>query len=183
MKTILLNRKLWAWVLLVGFAVTSAGCSSSMQRKFVRKKKQPAHTASVIPLQEGPYQKKYSNSYYYKTHYTFWRSWHGELIDNLGGNQKKVERCGQESVGHLTEISKYLMPDQKAALEEHLRELEKIVARLGSGTYSSEEGRIRVDLERIKRLVSNDFYYDKVKEFVLPDVVDLGAPAEEPVSS
>ena len=75
---------------LLTLAAAFAGCAT-MQKKFTPKKKVQAQH-SVVYLEEGPYQKKYSNEYYYKTHYTLWKSWHSELLDNLGGNHKKVER-------------------------------------------------------------------------------------------
>ena len=33
---------------------------------------------------------------------------------------------------------------------------------------------MKTDLEKIKRVVSAGFYYDKVKDSVIPDQVDLG---------
>ena len=164
-----------------------AGCAS-VQKKFTRKPKTPSHIPAAIYLQEGPYQKKFSNEYYYKTHFTMWKSWHGELINELGDNQKKVSRCAQEARGHLAEMHRYLVPAKQAELEPQLDELNRIAASIESGRYSdSQYGQTRTDLERIQRLVANNFYYDKVKANLLPDTVDLGAPApaedqEEPAS-
>lgn len=154
-----------------------AGCAS-LPKKFIRKKKQPKHVASAIYLQSGPYQKKYSNEYYYKTHYTFWQSWHSEWMDQLGGNTKKVRRCAQETVNNLVEMNRYLKPEKQAELEPVLEDLKKLQTRIESGAYSdSDEGPTRVELERLKRAVGNQFYFNKVKDDLLPEEVDLSAPA------
>ncbi len=173
-----MRKFLSVWLALV-LAVSVAGCSATtLQKKFTRKKKQPKHTPAVI-FTEGEYQKKFSNEYYYKTHYTFWKSWTDDWLDQLGGNEKKVRRCAQETVNHLTEIHRYLTPETQARLTPELEATKKVADKINRGVYSkSDIGPIRVELERIKRVVQNNFYFEKVKEKIVPDTVDLGAVAE-----
>ena len=171
-----MKMKRIVWFLLTAILVVDfAGCSATtLQKKFTRKKKQPKHTAAVM-FTEGEYQKKYSNEYYYKTHFTFWKSWQDDWINQLGGNGKKVERCAQETMNHLIEIHRYLIPEKQAELEPEFEAVKKVAAKL-SGSYSeSDLGPIRVELERTRRVISNNFYYDKVKDQILPDTVDLGS--------
>ena len=152
-----------------------AGCAT-VQKKFTRKKKESKHIPAVVYFQEGPYQKKYSNAYYYKMHFTLWKSWHGELLNQLGSNSKKVTRCAQEALGHMMEMSRYLVPDKQLELKPPLDALTAIAHRIEANSYSdSEKGGIRIELEKIERLVANNFYYDKVKDQVLPETVDLGS--------
>ncbi len=170
-------KKWMTFLLLLVCVANAAGCAS-VQKKFTRKKKTPSHVAATIYLQEGEYQKKYSNDYYYKSHFTFWKTWQSELINGLGGNRKKVARSAQEALGHLTELGNYLIPEKKSQLQLEIDSLSKIVRKIESQHYSdSEYGGMRSELERIQRTVSNNFYYDKVKKEILPDGVDLG---EEP---
>ncbi len=159
----------------------TGGCAS-LPKKFIRKKKVAPHTPSAVYLQDGPTQKKYSNEYYYKTHFTFWKSWHDELIDQLGGNSKKVYRCAQESVNHLMEMNRYLSPAKQAELASPIADLTRITRRLESGNTSpSEQSGFHSELEKIHRIVSNNFYYNKVKDDLAPETVDLGAaPAASP---
>ena len=150
------------------------GCAT-VQKKFTRKKKEPEHKASVIYLDEGPYQKKYSNAYYYKSHYSLWKTWHSEMSEDLGSNTKKLRRASSEARGEMKGMLHYLVPDKQKELEPYSTELEKLVARLDSQSMSkSDEKNMRVDFERIERIVSSNFYYDKVKDSVLPDTVDAG---------
>lgn len=171
-------RKYIQFINMFLIVATLAGCASasSLQKKFTRKSKEPAHKAATIYIEEqGPYQKKFSNEYYYKTHFTLWKSWHSDLLDQLGGNNKKVTRCAQEALGHLTEMNRYLNPQKQAELAEVLGEFSQIEQLIERGPVSDTHiGTMRADLERIQRLIANNFYFDKVQASLLPDAVDLG---------
>lgn len=165
------------WVLLILLGLESAGCAS-LQRKFTRKpKEEPARAIMVVD--QGPYQKKYSNDYYYKTHYTMWETWEDDLLMSLGGNHKHVTRAAEEAYSHLVSMSAYLKPEKKAQLEPLVKEFYAMEQKIEADRYSvSDEPVMRSDIERLKRLISNDFYYNKVKGDVLPDTVDLGAASK-----
>ena len=160
--------------LLLVMAVCGAGCST-IQKKFTRKPKEGYKASTVYIEEKGPYQKQFSNEYYYKTHYTFWTSWHGELLDNLDGNQKKMLRAAQEAWNHLTEINRYLKPEKQAQLEPIKNDFEKIYRKIEKGSFRpSDKPMFRSDLEKIGRQIANDFYFDKVKDSLVTDTVDLG---------
>ena len=161
-------------ILLLVF-VSSVGCST-VQKKFTRKKKEPAYKPAAVYLdQAAPYQKKYSNEYYYKTHFTFWKSWNEELIGNLDGNQKKMQRSAEEAWKHLTELSKYLKPEKQAELGPLMGDFESIYRKIEKGNFrKSDQPMFRSELEKIGRLIAGNFYYGKIKESVLPDAVELG---------
>ena len=166
-------KKKIIYLFLLLFIFQFTGCET-MQRKFTPKKKTPAHVATSIFFEEGAYQKKYSNEYYYKTHYTMSRTWHDDLLDNLGGNDKKVERCAQESIGNLQQMQQYLKPEKFDQLQIIINDLAAVIKKLGDSGGASQVGPIRTELERIRRAVGNDFYFDKVKDSLLADHVDLG---------
>src|SRR3989338_2522635 len=114
-------KKIISLFLIALFCFT--GCAS-VQKKFTRKKPEKRIPA-VVYFQEGPYQKKYSNEYYYKSHYTYWKSWHGDLIDSFGGNHKKVKRSAEEALNHLVQMSQYLKPEKQQELNSSLDSLKK----------------------------------------------------------
>ena len=174
-----MKKILYFFIALI-LAADLAGCSShTLQKKFTRKKKQPGRIAPVIYTQEGAYQKKYSNEYYYKTHFTMWKTWHGELINQLGGNHKKMTRCAQEAVSHLSEMQHYLAPEEQETLGEELGALKKISKKIEDSVFSdSEIGPTRVELERIRRVVSNGYTFDRVKHAILSDEIDLAEEGE-----
>lgn len=166
------RRSVAASLLLITMVL--AGCET-LPKKFIRKKPKPAHTAAVVYLEEGNFQKKYSNEYYYKSHYTLWKTFHGDILNNLNGNSKKLSRSAQEAYSHLEQMSRYLKPEKQSELMPLVNELHGFMEKFDNGSYSkSDVGSMTTDLSRIKRLVANDYYYDKIKEDLLPDSVDLG---------
>jgi hypothetical protein len=170
-----MRQRFFVCVVLAGMLMDLSGCAS-VQKKFTRKKKEPKHVAAAIYLEDVAYVKKFSNSYYYKTHYMFWRSWHSDMINELGGNRKRLARSAQEAYSHLEQLAQYLTPEKQTELKPHLEALAQLREKIERGSYSeSETGGMRTELEKIRRLVSNDFYYEKVKAFILPDKVDLGS--------
>ena len=168
-------RKVFFYPVITALLLSVAGCAT-LPKKFIRPKKQAEHTASVVYLEQGPYQKKYSNEYYYKMHYTLWKTWQGEILDNLTGNSKKLTRSAEEALSHLEQLGSYLRPEKQTQLKPMTDELKKFVEKFQNSAYSrTEAGSMKSDLERIQRLVANDFYYDKVKSELVPDSVDLGS--------
>lgn len=167
-----MNRRGTQITAAVLIAAALSGCAS-MQRKFTRKKKEEPKR-SVVYIDEGQYKKKFSNDYYYKSHYTLWKSWQSDWMDLLGGNNKKLERAAQETVGHLESLHGYLKDEKAAELAPMLEELKKMRVQVESGHPSrSEQPAMRGDLERLKRLVANDFYYDRIKDDLKSDELDL----------
>ncbi len=169
-----------AFILLVLMMASLSGCET-VQRKFTRKPKQPKHVASSIYFDEGAYVKKYSNAYYYKTHFTLWRSWHDEVLNNLTGNGKKVARAAQESVGNLQQMQQYLKPQKSQELGVIINDMAEVVKKLDDTGRTSQAGPLRTELSRIRRAIDNNFYYDKVKGDLLADNVDLGNQESAPV--
>lgn len=167
-----MKRKI-GFVLLLVF-LSSVGCAT-VQKKFTRKKKEPAHKPAAVYIeQEGSYQKKYSNEYYYKTHFTFWTSWHEELLGDLDGNQKKMQRSSEEAWNHLVEMSKYLKPEKRAELAPLKVDFEKIYQKIKKGNFRpSDKPLLRTELERIGRIIASNFYYNKIKDNLTPDTVSL----------
>ena len=114
------HKKILAFVMAV---MMLAGCAT-VQKKFTRKKPEKRKPAAVY-LQEGPFEKQYTNDYYYKIHFTQWGTWTDELLMQFGGNRKKMQRCAQEALGHLTEMNRYLNPEKQAALGPWLEDMKR----------------------------------------------------------
>jgi len=165
----------WGRILAMLVIVTTMTGCATVQKKFTRKKKVPDRIAPVIYIEQGPYQKKYSNSYYYKTHFSLWKSWHDDLLTQLGGNGKKVSRAGQEVYSNAVEMNRYLNPEKQAEFKIHVDALKKVLDEMERATSRSvEKASFRVELERIRREIANGFSYESVKGDLLPDAVDLG---------
>ena len=167
-----MKKKLFFGILVL-CVMSVAGCAS-LPKKFIRQKPKPEHTPAVVYVEQGNYQKKFSNEYYYKTHFTLWKTWQDEVLLNLGGNAKKVARSAEEAYSHLDQMNRYLKPEKQAELKPLLDESKRFMDRFDQGTDSKTAVMaMKSDLETLRRRVSNDFYYDKVKDGVLPDAVAL----------
>lgn len=154
--------------------LAGAGCES-LPRKFIRKPKAPKHVPAVIYTEEGEYQKKFSNEYYYKTHYTMWKTWHSEIGKQLGGNSKRLERSAQEALSHLEQMAVYLDEPTRAELDEHVQALGRIVKRIEASGYSkSADASVRTELDKIERIVGQRFQFSEVKDHILQQTVELG---------
>ena len=162
-----------SFVFIFILAAGLVGCSS-LPKKFIRKKKEPAHVAKAIYTQEGTYQKQYSNEYYYKSHFTYWQTWQSEFLSQLGGNNSKVARCAQEALSNLVEMKRYLKPEKQAELDVQVQVMADINKKMESGYFTkSTQGTLRSDLERVQRIVNNNFYFNKVKDDLIPESVQV----------
>ena len=169
-----LVRKKISYFLICAVLIAVAGCES-LPKKFIRKKQKPEHTPAVVLIEQDAFQKKYSNEYYYKTHYTLWKTWQDETLDNLTGNSKKLARSAEEAYSHLDQMGKYLNPEKSARLKPLAEEMSRYQTIFSNGSYTkSDANAMKADLSRIRRLVANDFYYEQVKADLLSDSVDLG---------
>ena len=167
-------RRKMALGLTVFLMLGLVGCET-LPKKFIRKKKEPLHQAAVIFTDDAASQKQFSNEYYYKTHYTLWKTWHDDMLDNLSGNAKKLQRAADEAYSNLEQMSRYLKPGKQAQLMTYVNELDAYRKKFQQSSLTqSSANAMRSDIERTKRLVANDFYFDKVKDDVLADAVDLG---------
>ena len=170
-------RKKFLIFLVILLTLQISGCASStFAKKFIRKKSKPDYTPSMVYTDQGPYQKQYSNEYYYKTHFTMFKASLEDAVDSaVGGNGKRLRRALEETHSHLDQMSHYLKPQKAAELAPAMEAVQKNLALLRrTSMSSSREVEMKMDLERLMRLVSSNFYYDKVKEDVLPDDVTLG---------
>ena len=65
--------------------------------------------------------------------------------------------------------------EKKAELKPMLDDMKRIMNRFSTTGYGdSERAGLRAELEKIKRLIANDFYYNKIKESVPQEQVNLG---------
>ena len=169
------------WYLLAVMVFPMTGCAS-VQKKFTRKPKEPKHIPAANYFEEGPYQKKYSNAYYYKMHYTLWKSCHEDLTRGTAdGNRKKTERNYEDALNHLMEMRTYLVAEKQKELEPMLNELTELTKKFETGGYSkSEESSTRAELEKIKRFVSSNFYYNKIAGQILPNKINLSVVPPSP---
>ena len=152
-------------MLILTVAVSLTGCSETWRRKFVRKKKDAVKMPHIYQLKK--YTKEPSESLYTK-HYNYTISWLSELVDDMGKNHKKDARCIEEALGQLENMQVFFVPEKAKELDKHigrLKEVQGMILKQDLGQANMDYARRSV--EREERFLRSEFYYDKVKNFMV----------------
>jgi hypothetical protein len=147
-----------------------SGCET-VRRKFVRKAKtEKENPEEVIYVpQEYPVQVT-SNEDMYRNYYTFWKSWHQELIEVLseGQNHKKQVECINEVISNLNKMKDLLVPDAQGGLNEYIQKVIPIQGEIVSNR--SNPGNLAImkaKLESIKSKIARDYIIKKIKQKII----------------
>ncbi len=150
-------------VVVCVFMMSLSGCAE-LRRKFVRKKSLKKTSPHYYRIEE--YTVVPSIELYTK-HYTYWRSWHREIIELLGGNTKKDKRCIREMIGNLEDMKSMLVDKKGDMLDEHIQILKDIESDINKGSLTlATRTRIRRILEKEFRLIKINFSYRKMEPFI-----------------
>lgn len=150
------------FILLVGLT----GCEA-VQRKFTRKKKHE-------PIKPRFYQEGVSetrpNLELYMMHYTYWKTWHEDLVANVGVNAKRDAMACGEAIGNLLDMKKRLTQEKADELDRYIGEIKKITNEVEKGGLSDmRAGFIKQKLDKLRARIVRRFYYKKVREYIKPD--------------
>lgn len=156
-------------------AVGLAGCKAAedatkaLKRKFTRPKKEKER---VVRFYEEEYEPEFPNATLYNNHYVYWKSWEGELIEALqGDNHKKQLQCAKLALSELRLMQKYLVSPKKEELTPFIKELEGITTRIAQGSLGHHaKSKFRTALEKHRRRVLKGYYLKKVKDWIKEDV-------------
>ena len=161
-------KKLRKYSCLVGliiiFAVMNMSGCASLRKKFIRKKEEKEGLPTYHRVKE---YKASPSIELYTDHYIYWRSWHREIIELLGKNAKKDERCIREMIGNLEDMRAMLTDEKGDELEEHikiLRGIEKDIKKRNL-TLATKTHTRRV-LEKQLKLIRIRFTYTKMEPFI-----------------
>ena len=155
-------KKFMTVVLAVTVALSIAGCDS-LQKKFTRKTK--VVKAPRI-IQEQKYIVKPTPELYEK-HFSYWQSWSSEIIQRLGDNQKKDERCIEEILGQLGDMRKILVPEMGDKLTKHIKRYEEVRDTIVREHVDRANGsQVLNTLEREDRIIGSEFCVSKIKNYI-----------------
>lgn len=174
------SKKAISSLLIVLVSASFAGCATA-KKKFIRKRKEP-EVRPVVYTQDK-FVQQFSNKYHYTTHFTYWKTWHGELINYLSGNAKRARRAGDEAVSHLQGMQRYLIEPKRTELGSQIDDLKAAVRAMDAGGTQGDKSGLQQRLEKSMRIINSSFYYKKVMPFILPDAVDLSNSNQIPAAS
>ncbi len=158
-----MNNKFRNIVIFV-LCINILGCST-LREKFVRKK-EPEEVKPIVNIEE--YSNKINTKELYKKHFVFWKYWHEELINVLGGNKKKQKQCYNEILAELKAMASYLQQQKAEILQGYIKEIEELENDVNSPVLSQVEvHRIKIALKQYKRIIDNEFSLYKVKDWIL----------------
>lgn len=149
-------------IMVIVLAVGMSGCDS-LQRKFTKKKK--VVKAPKI-IQEQKYIIKPTPELYEK-HFSYWKSWSTEIIQRLGDNHKKDERCVEEIISQLNDMRRILVPEMGDKLAKHIKryeDLRDIIVKQDVDQYNG--GYVLTNLEREDRIIGSEFAISRVKNYI-----------------
>lgn len=143
----------------------SIGCEAFV-RKFTRKAKKeriPKPELVLVPEQYLPPQ--VSPEELYRKYFTFWKSWHDELIQALipNANHKKQVDCAEEAVKNLMSLRGLLTEARQKKLDGHISNLNDLKDMIARDPYGTQASRHRSRAETLRRNILRDFSYPKVK--------------------
>jgi len=150
-------------VVVCVFMMSLSGCAE-LRKKLVRKK--PLKKTSPHYYRIEKYTVVPSIELYIK-HYTYWRSWHREILELLGENTKKDKRCIREMIGNLEDMESMLVDKKGDMLDGHIQTLKNIEKDINKGALTlATRTRIRRTLEKQFKLIKIKFSYRKMEPFI-----------------
>jgi len=143
------------------------GCESVM-RKFTRKtKREPIRP---VFYQEGMEDTR-PHYELYMMHYTYWKAWNDELVNNAGKNFKKDKMAAQGVLDHLADMRKYLIEEKGKELDVYIAQVKWVTDQIIRGGTSTPMrlGNLRQRLGNISSRIARKFYHKDVRDFIIPD--------------
>ena len=144
------------------------GCEA-FARKFTRKqKKQDKPVESMVLSPEVYPESQASIQDSYRQYFTFWSTWHDELIDNLSETSPSIRRqidSIQEAINNLEE-KKLLKADKQSMVDPYLSSMIALKSSIAQDLYANNIWSNRSEAEQLKRQISRSLQYRQVKDII-----------------
>jgi hypothetical protein len=154
---------------LLCVALSMCGCEA-FARKFTRKQKKKEQPVESMVLSPEVYpDSQASKQDSYRQYFTFWSSWHDELIDNLSETSPSVRRqmdSVQEAINSLEEMKKLLQADRQTLVDPYLSSMAALKSAISQDLYANNIWSNRSEAEKLKRQISRALQYSQVKDFI-----------------
>ncbi len=153
-------------LLIIVLIANICGCAE-LRRKFVRKRKPRKEEVSFYRVEE--YKPKPPHERY-QDHYVLWRNWQLDLERMEGTSHLRDIRSLNESLRHLT-VMRDLLEDEKAEeLDIQIKYTEELLEKLKKTKKDIvKDPHSRKLIERIGRVVVNNFSYNRMKDYIKSD--------------
>ncbi len=149
---------------LVFCLFSSAGCGRKVQLLRKRKSKAPAQPIMVLEPND---QAMYAAGVRYQEHFSYWKSWHSELLGSYGQMRRRDLRNLTGVISELRSMEDILTGPPADHLRGILQEITAMNEkwRQKPDTWTPPTAQ-RSRLEQLMREIDRNFYYKKVKAWV-----------------
>jgi hypothetical protein len=149
--------------LIIVLIANLSGCAE-LRRKLIKKKKSRKEEISFYRVEEyktKPLAERYDE------HYMLWHNWHLDLLRMEGTSHLRDLRAANEVLRHLTEMRDLLEQEKASELNVQIEQMEGVIAKLKREKRDvAEDVRSRRLLEKIERIIINDFTYNRIKGYI-----------------
>ncbi|MDP3919868.1 MAG: hypothetical protein Q8R76_03580 [Candidatus Omnitrophota bacterium] len=145
-----------------------AGCSAEWRDKFIRKSesKAPARAQFAIDQVQRPYPDLY------RERFNYWKNWHRQLVQDLGGNRKRELQDHQEARRHLSRLEKYVTDEKKEVIRPLVREFDELTqAFLEKQPDSLGYSHLRRKLDALHLRIDRTLQFKEMAGHILPTPV------------
>jgi hypothetical protein len=143
------------------------GCAG-LAKKFVRKQKKQEKPQAEMVLDPEVYSDSQANKEdAYRQYFTFWSSWHDELIDTLADQSPNIRRQLdniQEAINNLSEMHRLLTGDKQTEAASYLVAMNSLKAEILQDIYGNNMWSTRKQAESLKRQINRALQYKQVKD-------------------
>jgi len=158
-------------VLFLTIMLIISGCGPVFGKKFIRKKKAKDEAPPQPIFQTRDYDEVRSNEWWYRLHYSYWWTWHKELVEHLGENPKRDALSSKGLLEELGKMKERLKDDKAASLGAHIDALKAVTDYIaGDGLEGSGLERARRKLEKEMRAIRKEFDYPSAERWIKEDI-------------
>jgi len=159
--------KNWLKTLLIIILIANISGCAELRRKFIRKKEPKKEEPSFYRVEEYKVKPPHER---YQEHYVLWHNWHLELERTEPANYLRDIASISEALRHLTAMRDLLQEEKAKELGIEITQMEAILANLKEEKKDiTKDVRSRRLVEKIRRVVVNNFSYKRVKNYIKSD--------------
>ncbi len=164
----MLIKKMLMLIFFAMLMLELVGCEAFV-RKFTRKSKKSDTPIEMVLVPEEYKGPNMSKEEIYRQYYTYWRTWHDELLNSLAqsASLKKRMDCAEQALKNLVYLRNMLTADGQKSFDAQIARLNDLLGEIKNDPYGGNNSRSFREAEKIKSSIHKGFIYPKIKHYLL----------------